>query len=719
MENYMREASVQNVLQRTRIIEDEKESADIVSQIRNIGLPIGVDMEGHHGKTVGLVQVKSADGAIYLFRTGANSEILGKGQLKALLEDSEIVKVFHGGVGDAIVIYKCGVKMVNIYDTALAQLVIEYQNFGRSIHKSRGQFMSFNKICNHYGVTVNPMKIDMKKSNMLWLKEDVYKQPKLPDEIVAYAAYDVEPLLDLQAITASLIEDDYLPLMKDLCDEDIIRNVDPQLLKLKKAYLNDKEDRTVFINNLKSKTGGARVNKAEVYEFLAMHEGMKEVLFSRSSAHIILPCRQSALLLYQSLTENEDKSGSLAELFKNKFGRKAKASLINEADPSEIMAANIETTEALNRMKTDNFIIDYQMIKKISNILLKTKLAVILDFVLKGDDISLELFTGTHPTLKFQISRDTIENGLGEIFASKQIVKVVPRLDSHNVHQGIRMAASHGFKAVNFFDLNAACNAIDYAVMGQSMFMAPSMPINVISSRFGIETPTKKDDYLFAYLYIVNKLLPTSILRFLSDKAAIDVEFASNISIPEAKEGRKKLRLKHEGQCVHVQIKNDGFANNMRSNGASATNIFNSVLVHILERNNLKYTRIDVFEVDNIIKRGGDVVGIVQIPYPDQITAFCNIINTFDVSNEGNLSSFAKTIMSECKATQLEKGFRTYLDDWCLSMSASKITLKEPARVDSALLRKANLNELDCINRPHLQELDELGFFDAINEYKS
>ena len=45
--------------------------------------------------------------------------------------------------------------------------------------------------------------------------------------------------------------------------------------------------------------------------------------------------------------------------------RKAKASLINEADPSEIMAANIETTEALNRMKTDNFIIDYQMIKKI------------------------------------------------------------------------------------------------------------------------------------------------------------------------------------------------------------------------------------------------------------------------------------------------------------------------------------------------------------------
>ena len=719
MENYMRETSVQNVLQRTRIIEDERESADIVNQIRNIGQPIGVDMEGHHGKTVGLVQVKSSDGAIYLFRTGANSKILEKGQLKALLEDSEIIKVFHAGVGDAIVIYKCGVKMVNIYDTALAQLVIEYQNLGRSIHKSRGQIMSFNKICNHYGVTVNPMKIDMKKSNMLWLKEDVYKQPKLPEEMVAYAAYDVEPLLDLQAITASLIEDDYLPVMRDLCDEDIIRNVDPQLLKLKKACLNEKENRTVFINNLNSKTGGTRVNKAEVYELLATHEGMKEVLFSKSSAHITLPSRQSALLLYQSLTENENKLGSLAKPFKNKFGRKAKAALINEADPSEIMAANIETTQALDRMKTDNFIIDNQMIKKLSNILLKTKLAVILDFVLKGEDISLELFTGTHPTLKFQISRDTIENGLGEIFSSKHIVKVVPRLDSNNVHMGIRMAASFGFKPINFFDLNAACNAIDYAVMGQSMFMAPSMPINLISSRFGIETPTKKDDYLYAYLYIVNKLLPKSLLSFLSDKAAIDVELASNISIPEAKEARKKLRLKHEGQCVHVQIKNDGFAYNMCSNGASPTNILNSVLVHILKSNNLKYTRIEAFEVDNIIKRGGGVVGIVQMPYPDQITAFCDIINKFDISNEGNLSAFVNTIMSECKATQLEKGFRTYLDDWGLSMAASKITSKEPARVDSALLRKANLSELDCINRPHLQELDSLGFFDAINEYKS
>ena len=52
--------------------------------------------------------------------------------------------------------------------------------------------------------------------------------------MIAYAAYDVEPLLDLKLITSSLLEEDYLPLLRELCEEDIIRNVDPELLKLKK-----------------------------------------------------------------------------------------------------------------------------------------------------------------------------------------------------------------------------------------------------------------------------------------------------------------------------------------------------------------------------------------------------------------------------------------------------------------------------------------------------
>merc|ERR1712150_423038 len=136
-------------------------------------------------------------------------------------------------------------------------------------------------------------------------------------------------------------------------------------------------------------------------------------------------------------------------------------------------------------MKSENYIMENQTIKKLSSILVKTNLAVILDFVGKGEDLSLELFTGTHPTLKFKLSSETVQCGLGEILASDQIVKVVPRLDTDNVHQALRLAASNGFKPMNFFDLNSGCNAIDYVVIGQSMFMAPTLPSKMYSSRLG------------------------------------------------------------------------------------------------------------------------------------------------------------------------------------------------------------------------------------------
>ena len=75
------------------------------------------------------------------------------------------------------------------------------------------------------------------------------------------------------------------------------------------VHIDSPENNTVFLHNLKSKLGGKKVNKAEVYELLSLHEGMKKVLCSTSSAHVILPSRQSALLLYQSLTEKDTKLG--------------------------------------------------------------------------------------------------------------------------------------------------------------------------------------------------------------------------------------------------------------------------------------------------------------------------------------------------------------------------------------------------------------------------
>ena len=149
-----------------------------------------------------------------------------------MYEDHSIMKIMHGANGDCQAVYKSGVKMVNLYDTAIAHAVIEYQNFGRSLSGNR---VGFNNICELYGVSENPMKQHI--HGYVWVnKENVFLQPKnmpLPEDIILYSACDVEPLLDLQQITTSLIEPDFQALLKDLCEDILIRQIDPELHKIR------------------------------------------------------------------------------------------------------------------------------------------------------------------------------------------------------------------------------------------------------------------------------------------------------------------------------------------------------------------------------------------------------------------------------------------------------------------------------------------------------
>ena len=47
----------------------------------------------------------------------------------------------------------------------------------------------------------------------MWKRESIFSDPSpLPDDIVYYSAWDVEPLLDIHQILASMMEPDFLPL---------------------------------------------------------------------------------------------------------------------------------------------------------------------------------------------------------------------------------------------------------------------------------------------------------------------------------------------------------------------------------------------------------------------------------------------------------------------------------------------------------------------------
>jgi ribonuclease D len=85
--------------------------------------------------TLGLIQIKTSEGLIYLFRTGRNRRLFTSGGLKELLENGNILKVIHASTGDCLGIYREGIHMWGLYDTALAHKVIQFQNHGISINE--------------------------------------------------------------------------------------------------------------------------------------------------------------------------------------------------------------------------------------------------------------------------------------------------------------------------------------------------------------------------------------------------------------------------------------------------------------------------------------------------------------------------------------------------------------------------------------------------------
>ena len=54
----MQQENVKEVLGRTYIIDDERESSKVITEILEMRKPIGIDMEGHHFSRVQLVQIK-------------------------------------------------------------------------------------------------------------------------------------------------------------------------------------------------------------------------------------------------------------------------------------------------------------------------------------------------------------------------------------------------------------------------------------------------------------------------------------------------------------------------------------------------------------------------------------------------------------------------------------------------------------------------------------
>ena len=243
----------QELLTRVTVVEDTVQSGSLVENMLDQATPVAVDMEGvvdnrnkKAGQLTGLVQVCDQEGNISLFRTGRNPSLYRAGRLAELLESPGIIKILHGSSEDCRSAHLDGVRLANIFDTALAYRVLRFQNEGVSIHNQ--DQIGLSKLCENFSLPI-PKNSIIKKTFLRKMIIPNYKGLRgidtaavMDEETQLYCAWDVEPLHSLYTrLIFSLHPDWGLQLAQLLSQREILKMQDPDKAKTVNTQLRQME----------------------------------------------------------------------------------------------------------------------------------------------------------------------------------------------------------------------------------------------------------------------------------------------------------------------------------------------------------------------------------------------------------------------------------------------------------------------------------------------
>ena len=544
----------QDVLNRVKVVTDVSESKEIVRKLFASGEPIGVDMEGiengrHYTGVVSMVQVCDVKRNITLFRTGVNPALYWEGGLAGLLEAPELRKIMHGSVTDCLATYRDGVKLWNLYDTAVAYKVLDYQLRGTSIFGSPQ--IGFNSLCKYFGIKENPLKEGFK--NILWRmmvnkdgKKGLDKTENLDDNFLLYCAWDVDPLHKLHDLLNVAIAPAYSHLITQVSEIEIIRAIDSKLAKIKRDNLKSMELNNVFLSNLPG-----TLAPPELYSSLTHIKGHKHIYFSGTSgtANIILDSREEAVLACENFSE-----------WGNKLGSQVKCQLVIEDRKNTEEILENENNKAGDKQELKS----PAECKGIVKSLLKEKCPVVIDFIHIPDNNAciLELYAGAGSSVKVLITQE-----MGEIavLLSSDVVKIVPRLDLGPVHFCLKLLHSLKIKVNNVFEVQTAVKSLDYLEHGQSLFKQEARSIKNISSYLGIPmmatglatgSTIKLHLCYMAYLHL-SQAIPLYFQDLLAELAVLEIEIGSDNNALSFKQKRKAFKARLDGSCLHLRLIGD------------------------------------------------------------------------------------------------------------------------------------------------------------------
>ena len=398
----------------TRVIVKEEESAAAVDHMLRRREPIAVDMEGVQSNPTGLVQVRMRGGPIYLFRTGYNPRLLHEGRIKELLQSADVLKVMHASTSDCIGIGEDGVRMWGLYDTAIAENVIQHQNGAEDVQF--GAFTSYNNLCAKYGLVVNPMKhkffgTGAFKEDRVFMESEV-----IPEDLLFYSACDVYALHELYDAVDAQVASDFRPILNDLCDIELLRGIDNDLVAVRKHRLKNLMNSTLLLRGF-----NRGLTKADVYALLAGFEGYRKVLLSPDSgcAHVLMANRNEALSAFFHFNTK-------GYQFPSWFGRNAQATLAKPPGLEEVSVASGHLEKCMDILVKEDFIVNEQASARVVEDVLATRCPVVCEFQTREDGVStMTMFAGAYPEVKIALTKDVMASGrLGELFASPHVEKV-------------------------------------------------------------------------------------------------------------------------------------------------------------------------------------------------------------------------------------------------------------------------------------------------------
>ena len=370
----------------------------------------------------------------------------------------------------------------------------------------------------------------------------------LQDEVILYCAMDVEPLHEIQSTLSSLISPSYLPLVSQLSELEVLRAIDPELVKLKRRNLKTMEMAGLFLQG-----HSCELTAPDIYSALLPLEGQKQIYLSplHNTANVILDLRGTALQAVNTLGKSLGCSVRLTV----------------PAEPTELagftprppgsVQGEAEEDEGVNNRQAEQYM-DPQACYGLVQKIIKAEIPVVVDFHLYPGCVSAGIFYGVGMEQKVILSEPIIKDGGLGLLMSSSSTKIIFRLDVSGVQAALKMFESHGFKVSNIFDIDCAAKLLDYGQYGTSLFKAHSRNIQKICSLLGLplEGPASSSKlgwYYLAYLQLF-KILPQDIVKILNEKTSLEVEIGSSKNPVELKEKRRKLRQKYEVTCVHIRI---------------------------------------------------------------------------------------------------------------------------------------------------------------------